>query len=115
MDNELLNAMSDLLDKKLEPIKQEMGSIKEEIGIMKQEIGEIKQEVGLVKTQVKENTEMLKSLRHSSEVNKATLNNMEMDITHIKGSIESVKKDLSIVESVTAKNWSDITNLKAIK
>lgn len=98
MNNELLNAISDLLDNKLdlklEPINTKLDSIG---------------------TQVKENTEMIKALRHSSEINKATLDKISLDVAYIKGDVEKIKKDLSVVEKVTAKNWTDINELKEAK
>jgi len=40
---------------------------------------------------------------------------MNNDIAHIKGELESIKKDLLKVEIVTSGNWNDIAKLKAIK
>lgn len=98
MNNELLSAISDLLDNKLdlklEPINTKLDSIG---------------------TQVKENTEMIKVLRHSAELNKATLDKISLDVAYIKGDVEKIKKDLSVVEKVTAKNWTDINELKEAK
>ncbi|MEG2246458.1 MAG: hypothetical protein RSC84_03320 [Peptostreptococcaceae bacterium] len=94
MNNELLSGISDLLDKKLEPIDTKLDSIE---------------------TQTKENTDMIKALRHSSEVNKATLDKMNIDIAYIKGNVESIKKDICNVELITASNWADIAKIKAIK
>lgn len=94
MNNELLSAISDLLDKKLEPINTKLDSIE---------------------TQTKENTDMIKALRHSQEVNKATLDKISVDVAHIKGDVESIKKDICNVELITASNWADIAKIKAIK
>lgn len=87
MNSDLLNSISDLLDRKLEPIIN----------------------------QLDENTKILKALEHSAEVNKAEHDKMGNEIAHIKGNVEAIRKDLNIVESVTAKNWADIANLKAVK
>lgn len=54
--------------------------------------------------QVKENTQILKALEHSAQTNKAEHDRMINNIAHIKGDIESIKEDLSIVEEVTANN-----------
>lgn len=87
MTNELLNAISDLLDKKLEPIK----------------------------SQLDENTRILKALEHSAQVNKAEHDKMSNGIAHIKGDVEAIKKDITNVEVITASNWADIAKLKAVK
>lgn len=63
----------------------------------------------------KENIQILRALEHSAQVNKAEHDNMSNDIAHIKGDIALIKKDLTFVEEATAKNWSDITRLKAVK
>lgn len=82
---------------------------------IKAQITGLKTEVNDLKTQLTENTQILKSLEHSAEINKAEHDKMQYDIAHIKGDIESIKKDLSQVELVTANNWADIVKLKAVK
>ena len=68
-----------------------------------------------LKTQVSENTQILKSLEHSSEVNKAEHDKMSNDIAKIQGDTSKIRKDLSFVEQATAKNWEDIAELKIVK
>lgn len=68
-----------------------------------------------LESKVDENTQILRALEHSSEVNKAEHDKMSNDIAHIKGDVESIKKDLLQVELVTSNNWSEITKLKAVK
>lgn len=87
MDKELIKALSELLDDKLKPISQKL----------------------------EENTQILRALEHSAEVNKAEHDKMSNDIAHIKGDFESLRKDLSTMEIVTATNYADIAKLKAVK
>ncbi|MGL5086564.1 MAG: hypothetical protein ACRC68_12740 [Clostridium sp.] len=68
-----------------------------------------------IKVQVNENTQILKALEHSAQVNKAEHDNMSNDIIHIKGTVEAINKDLCRVEEATAHNWMDIAKLKAVK
>lgn len=68
-----------------------------------------------LETKLDENTQILRALEHSAEVNKAEHDQMSNDIAHIKGNIGSIKKDLLQVELVTSNNWTEITKLKAIK
>lgn len=68
-----------------------------------------------LKIQVSENTQILKSLEHSSEVNKAEHDKMSTDIAKIQGDTSKIRKDLSFVEQATAKNWEDIAELKIVK
>ena len=55
-DNELLLAISNMLDVKLsselQPIKNEIGGMKSEIGGIKSEIGGIKSEIGGIKSEI---------------------------------------------------------------
>ncbi|QIB27044.1 hypothetical protein [Caloranaerobacter azorensis] len=62
--------------------------------------------------QVKENTQILKALERSTQINRAEHDRIINDIAHIKGDIEAIKEDLSIVEEVTANNWANIVKLK---
>lgn len=87
MDNELLKSLSSLLDEKLKPI-----SIK-----------------------LDETYQIVRALEHSAEVNKAEHDKMANDIVHIKGGVESIRKDISTVEVVTASNYAYIAELKAVK
>lgn len=75
----------------------------------------LESDINELKTQVTENTQILKSLEHSAEINKAEHDRMQNDIAHINGNIEVIKRDLSQVEIVTANNWADIAKLKAVK
>ncbi|MGH4125885.1 MAG: hypothetical protein ACREV6_23490 [Clostridium sp.] len=40
---------------------------------------------------------------------------MQNDITHIKGNVEALRKDILNVEIITSSNWNDIAKLKAVK
>lgn len=62
-----------------------------------------------------ETYQIVKALEHSAEVNKAEHDKMGNDISHIKGDVEAIKKDLLQVELVTSNNWNEITKLKAVK
>ncbi|MCB2290920.1 hypothetical protein LGK97_14325 [Clostridium sp. CS001] len=87
MDKELIKALSELLDDKLRPINQTLD----------------------------EHTQILRALEHSAQVSKAEQDKMSNDISHIKGNIEALRKDVSTVEIVTANNYADIAKLKAVK
>ena len=68
-----------------------------------------------IQTQQQEDHQILKALEHKAEVNKAEQDKMSNDITHIKGDVEALRKDISTVEIVTANNYADIAKLKAVK
>ena len=62
-----------------------------------------------------EHTLILRALEHSTQANKAEHDKMFNDIAKIQGDVIGIKKGLSQVELVTANNWADIVNLKAVK
>ena len=68
-----------------------------------------------IESKVDENTQILRALEHSAEVNKAEHDKMDNDISHIKGDVEAIRKDLSTVEIVTANNYAAIAKIKAVK
>lgn len=68
-----------------------------------------------LESKVDENTQILRALEHSSQINKAEHDKMANDIAHIKGDVEALRKDVSTVEIVTANNYADIARLKAVK
>lgn len=76
---------------------------------------EFKEEFKTLNTKLDENTQILRALEHSSQVNKAEHDKMDNDIVHIKGDVEALRKDISNVEIITSSNWNDIAKLKAIK
>lgn len=65
--------------------------------------------------QVRENTQILKALEHSAQVNKAEHDKMNIEMAKFNGTLKSVQNALSAVEKVTANNWSEIVELKAAK
>ena len=69
----------------------------------------------ILESQVKENTQILKALTHSAEVNKAEHDRMMINITHVQGDVSEMKKDLSIVQTITANNYADVVRLKALR
>ena len=75
----------------------------------------LREELGPIKTSLEENTRILRALEHSSEVNKAEHDKIINDITHIKGNVEGLRKDLANVEIIISSNWNEIAKLKLVK
>jgi hypothetical protein len=94
LDKELLKALSDLLDEKLSPIKDDISNIK---------------------TQQVESISILRSLEHRADVTKSEHDKLLNDIVKLSGTLENMRKDLSAVEVVTARNLENIAQLKIAK
>lgn len=80
MDNDILKALSNLLDEKLKPITQELNNINKKLDGITEQTADL----------VEFRSEMIKK-------------------------VDGIREDLATVELVTAKNYKDIVNLKAIK
>jgi chromosome segregation ATPase len=115
MNELLIKSIEGLFENFKTDINKRFDALENEVSSIKSEVSSIKDELALVKTQVSENTQILKALKHSAEVNKAEHDKMANDIAHIKGDVEKLRRDINSVENITAKNWADITELKAIK
>lgn len=76
---------------------------------------DFEQKIDVLSSQVHENTQILKALEHSAQVNKAEHDKMTFDLVEISGEVKAMRKDLATVELVTANNWSDIVKLKSVK
>ncbi|HSA05960.1 MAG TPA: hypothetical protein P5556_02140 [Candidatus Gastranaerophilales bacterium] len=74
----------------------------------------LEQRFDLLEIQTKENTEMLRALVHSAEVNKAEHDQINITLAKMEGNQEALTKDLRTVEAVTANNYSFIVNLKTM-
>ena len=94
MDKEMLNALSSLLDEKLEPIKSEINTIKSEVKTINSRLDSLEKKVDGISEQTAD------LLEFRNEI-----------ITKVDG----IREDLSTVELVTANNYKDIAKLKAIK
>lgn len=101
--------------KDFKDLKTDVKSIKTEVKGLNQRFDSLENRVGLLGSQTGENTQMLKALIHSSEVHKAELDNITLSVARIEGDVSAIKKDLSMVETITANNYSDIVKLKAIR
>lgn len=79
---------------------------------MKCQMDKIETKVDNLEIQQNENTQILRTLEAAKDVHFAKLDKLENDIAHLTGDVKAIKKDLSIVENVTAKNWNDIIEIK---
>lgn len=122
MDIEIVKLLRDVIKEELKPINSKLDSLEDKVSSLDSKVSSLDSKVSSLEnkvenlsTQVEENTQILKALEHSAEVSRAEQDLMKNDIAHIKGTVESIKKDLSQVEMVTANNWADIARLKAVK
>ncbi|MGV8984399.1 hypothetical protein [Clostridium sp.] len=94
MDKELIKSLSDLLDEKLTPIKNDLKNIK---------------------SQQEESISILRALEHKADINKVKHDKLFNDIANLSGSVDNMRKVLSAVEVVTTRNMENIAQLKLVK
>jgi len=129
MDNEIVNILRDVIREELKPINNKLNSLENKVDSLGKKVGNLENKVdsleikvdGLkikvdgLQVQVEENTRILNALVYLAEINKSEHDSMKNDVIHIIGTVESIKKDLSQVEIITASNWGDIAKLKAVR
>lgn len=103
-------------------LKGDVSSLKSVVSGLKGDVSTLKTDMSLVKDDIKfmkisqqEDHQILKNLEHNSNANKAEQDKMMNDIAYLKSDLASLRKDLSIVEIVTANNYAYIAKLKAVK
>ena len=69
-----------------------------EVITMEEILSQILDEIKAIKAQVSKNTNLLKSLVYSSEVNKPKHNQMNHDISNVLSEIKYIRSDLNAIE-----------------
>lgn len=103
------------LKEEVKTIKTDIGGLKEEVKTIKKDIGSLKEGQHRIEIQVLENTQILKALEHTAQVNKAEHDNMINDIAEIKGEMKGIRNNVNTVELVTSQNWNELVKLKSVK
>ena len=92
-DNELLLAMSDLIDKKmteqLQPLKQDVRDMKQDIQGLKQESRDMKQDIQELKQESRDMKQDIQELKQESRDMKQDIQNIKQDIRKINLRIEN--------------------------
>lgn len=99
----------------IKSMQSDMKSMQSDIKSIQSDINTLNVKVDKLESQVDENTKILKSLEHASEVNAAERDKTNLAIARIEGNIEALRKDVTNVEIITSSNWNDIAKLKAVK
>jgi len=110
-----LNSRFDSLENRFDSLENRFDSLEDKFDSLENRFDSLGNRFDYLKSQVKENTEILKALEHSAQVNKAEHEQMAINIAEISGEVKKINKKLAALELVTANNWSDIVHLKAIK
>lgn len=107
MDKEMLEILKNM--------QTDMKSMQSDMKNMQSDMKNMQSDIKEIKSKQEETYQIVKALVHSAEVNKAEHDKMAIDLAHIKGDVEALRKDVTNVEIITSSNWNDIAKLKAVK
>ncbi|WP_051004417.1 hypothetical protein [Caloramator australicus] len=96
----------------LRETNRKLDRLEERMDKLESRMDKLESEVGLIKEQVKENTEILRAVEHASEVHKAEIDKLTYDVAEMAADVKAIRKDFSLVEEITAKNWYEIIQIK---
>ena len=115
MENQLLQQILNEVKKtnsRMDKLESHMNKLDERMNKLDTRMDRIENDIKVLKTQAHENTHILKSLEHSSQVHKALLDQLDFRTVNIEGQIKNITNEIHDIEFMTGKNISDIALLK---
>ena len=109
-ENELLLAISDMMDHKLkselQPIKNDLQTVKNEVQLVKNEVQLVKEDLQAVKDEVQLVKKDLQTVKDEVQLMKEDLQAVKEDLQTVKDKVQTVENDLQAVknEVQTVKN-----------
>ncbi len=91
-NNELLQAISNMMDQKLDPVKNEIQDMKGEIQTIKGEVQTMKGEIQTIKGEVQ-------TMKGEIQDMKGEIQDMKGEIQDMKGEIQTIKEDQAAMKS----------------
>lgn len=110
-----LDTKFDSLETRFDNLETRFDSLETRFDTLETRFDTLETRFDSLESQVKENTNILRALEHSAQVNKAEHEQMTANIAEISGQVKKYDKNITAIELVTANNWSEIVHLKAIK
>jgi chromosome segregation ATPase len=92
MDNELINAIRQVVKEEISGLKNDVSGLKNDFSDLKNDVSDLKNDFSGIKKQLSENTSILKALEHASQVHKAELDNLNFKVAKLSGNEEKIKK-----------------------
>ena len=92
-DQELLSAISNIVEEKIEPLKQDIRSLKEDVSVLKEDVSVLKEDVSVLKEDVS-------GLKEDVSVLKEDVSGLKKDVNSLTGRMDSLEKK---VDSLTGR------------
>ena len=112
---DVLEGRFDVLEERFDVLEERFDKLEERFDKLEGRFDKLEGRFDSLEIQVQENTQILKALEHSAQVNKAEHDKMNIEIAKFVGALKSVKSAVSAVEKITANNWNEIIELKETK
>ncbi len=115
MDSKItsLDSKVNEMDSKITSLDSKVNEMDSKITSLDGKVNNLESEFKLMKSSQEESYQILKSLEHNSQVNKAEHDRMHIDLAEVKGGVSNIENDLLLVERVSSKNWNEITYIKS--
>ncbi len=102
-ENELLLAISDMMDHKLkselQPIKNDLQTVKNEVQLVKNEVQLVKEDLQAVKDEVQLVKKDLQTVKDEVQLMKEDLQAVKEDLQTVKDKVQTVENDLQAVKN----------------
>ncbi len=100
MENkELLGAISQMLDEKLEPIKADISDLKEDVSGLKEDVSGLKEDVSSLKEDVSGLKEDVSGLKEDVSGLKEDVSSLKEDVSGLKEDVSCLKKDVARLDA----------------
>ena len=95
---ELLLEMSNMMDRKLNPIKEDIRELKEDVAVLKEDVAVLKEDVAVLKEEVAELKEDVAVLKEDVAVLKEEVAELKEDVAELKEDVIVLKEDVSVLK-----------------
>ena len=115
-ENELLLAISDMMDHKLkselQPIKNDLQTVKNEVQLVKNEVQLVKEDLQAVKDEVQLVKKDLQTVKDEVQLMKEDLQEVKDEVQLVKEDLQAVKEDLQTVKDKVQTVENDLQAVK---
>ena len=96
-DQELLSAISDIVEAKLEPIKQDIRGLREDVSVLKEKVGNLEEDVSILK-------EKVSNLEEDVSILKEKVGGLEENVSSLISRMDSLESKMNSSEKEVRRN-----------
>lgn len=106
-DTELLQALSNMIDTKLTPIKHDLESVKQDIGSLQQDVGSLQQNVDSLQQNVGSLQQNVGCLQQDMDSVKKTTSHLRKEMIKMQAMDEAILDEVERVHDILDKHTKD--------